>query len=148
MNQSIKDSLILPEGSTLFILGDILFGDKSKLPELVEHIRKTCSRLYLLYGNHDDYIRKNAEYVSLFDWCGDYTEIVVDKTLICLSHYPIRSWRDHNKGSFCLYGHCHCTISGLGRSMDVGWDYKNKPLNYEEIYQELIQIDPHKVDHH
>jgi hypothetical protein len=32
--------------------------------------------------------------------------------------------------------------------MDVGWDYKNKPLNYEEIYQELIQIDPHKVDHH
>lgn len=142
MNQDIWNSLILPKDSTLFILGDIIFGDKNRLFDLMAHIRQTCSKVYLIYGNHDDHIRKDQAKIDLFDWAGDYTEIFVGKRMCVLSHYPLYAWRDSSRGSFHLFGHEHQNINHTAyaqrRCLDVGWDRLKRPIQFSEIENILL----------
>lgn len=151
MSKALWDSLVLPKGSSLFILGDIMFGDKSRLPSLVEHIRQTCDKVYLIYGNHDDYIWKGwkqQDFSRLFDWCGHYLEICLGKRLVCIMHYPISSWRDSHHGSYMLSGHTHSSFPRLGKAIDLDWGRWKRPLSLREIDEMLQKIPINIVDHH
>lgn len=108
----------------LFFLGDFLFGDKKNALEVREKIN--CKNLFVTWGNHDDWLRKNPELQKkLFTWCGDYLEISCDKQLICMSHYTgPRVWNESHKCSWHCGGHSHGSLPDdlYSLSIDVGMD--------------------------
>ena len=80
---------------------------------------------------------------DLFSSVHDYLEIIIDKKLIILSHYPFQSWKDIGKGSIHLHGHTHGNINTMKNRLDVGLDsaYKifgeYKPFSFNEIMEIL-----------
>ena len=139
MNKGIINSVNsnVKEDDSLFLVGDILFGDKIKFHHFFDQIR--CKNLYLIFGNHDDFIRKDTQKLSRFIWSGDYTEIVINKQLIVLCHYPILEWRDCNKSSWMICSHSHGNNefshpnTSKYKCLDVGWDVFNKPVDFFEV---------------
>lgn len=139
MNKAIIDSVNsnVKEGDSLFLMGDILFGPKVKFHEFFDQIR--CKNLYLIFGNNDDFIREDRQKLSRFIWYGDYTEIVINKQLIVLCHYPILEWRDCNKSSWMICSHSHGSNefshpkTSKYKCLDVGFDVFGKPLSFSEI---------------
>jgi calcineurin-like phosphoesterase family protein len=71
---------------------------------------------------------------------GNYVEVILNGQYIVLTHYPIHSWNNMNKGTWHLFGHMHCKNSPTnGRRLDVGWDGYKKPLSFEEV-KEIMDI--------
>lgn len=129
----------VPKTGTVLMLGDIMFGDKSKLPAYFD--RLNCKNIHFVYGNHDKYIRRSPEYQKLFLSCSDYLEIYFGKKLCVLTHYPFEVWNESHKGSYNLAGHSHGSYwrSDL-RNIDVGvdtWHYdiheRLTPYTFDEI---------------
>jgi calcineurin-like phosphoesterase family protein len=63
-----------------------------------------------------------------------YAEMTVDGVFLVLCHYPFRSWRQMNKGSLDLHGHCHGRLKPQPRQFDVGvdtWDFR--PVTLPQI---------------
>lgn len=135
MNEAVISSInnTVPKEGILFHCGDILFGDKTKLPYWISKIN--CSTIYNLYGNHCVWLRKNEEYQKLFSWCGDYLEIFVGNRLVCLFHYPLKSWNERQKKSIAITGHEHGDLPYQENEygIDVGWDVWKRPLSWKDI---------------
>lgn len=152
MNAAIDNSLVFPKGSILFHLGDTIFGDKSLLPDFVNHMRETCAEVHLIYGNHDKFIRKNPLYIDLFDSVNDYVEIICKGRLFCLSHYPLSEWPECANGSYMIHGHCHGNLKDKAhddfRILDVGWEIWTRPLHADEIIEKLDNRPNYTVGHH
>lgn len=155
MNHAILTSINenVGQDDTLFCLGDWSFGSHTKVGEFRKRIY--CENVILLYGNHDDKIRKLQSLQKYFAWCGDYLEIACQKeqglkvpSLITLSHYAHRVWRDSHKGTIELHGHSHGTLPGVGKSFDMGWDVWEKPVSLRHIINSLEDIEINHVDHH
>jgi len=136
MNEAIVDSIIktVPEDGYLLNVGDILFGDKSKLEYWMERINR---KQIFCYGNHDSV---DSKYWSLFFGIGSYHEVLCsDRTgkyrLVCLFHYPLKSWNQCNRGSIALTGHehGHMPYEDHERGLDVGWDVFKRPISFYEI---------------
>jgi calcineurin-like phosphoesterase family protein len=85
-----------------------------------------------------------------FTFLGDRVEISIDGCRAILDHYPITSWNHIGKGAFHLHGHCHRKLSDdkTLKRLDVGWDWKNRPVEWKEIVQELGNRVFVPVDHH
>jgi len=158
MNSTIIDNInrdVMPD-DTLFILGDILFGNKQYLPAAMN--RFNCKNIYLIYGNHDMYIESNEEYKALFKGCYDNLHLRIKDdekhTEIILSHYAHRVWMGSHKGFIHLYGHSHNSIPDFGKSMDVGVDAifaktgEYAAISYDEILRIMKDIKVEFVDHH
>lgn len=150
-DRAVLDSLMISGAKTLIHLGDFLFGDKKKLPELVQILRKHYDQIILLYGNHDLVIRKY--YTGEFDWTGDYLEFVTNKKLWCAQHLPLLSWTDSAKGSYCLGGHEHGNLNGLdmiknSRWLDMGWECWGRPVSLEELSWVLNNKPIRSLGHH
>ena len=133
-NRAVMDSM--GSGETLIHLGDVIFGDKTILPDIVAEWRKRYNKIVLLYGNHDVVIRKH--YSHLFDWAGDYLEFSAGKNLWCAQHFPLLSWTDSARGSYCLGGHEHGNVNYLdivknSRWLDMGWDVWGRPVSLFEL---------------
>lgn len=86
----------------------------------------------------------------------DVIDIDGSKYSFVLSHYPICSWHDMNRGRMHLFGHVHLPSHKKimqGKSMDVGMDGNDlKPYELSEIIS-LIKDRPVKAnilpsDHH
>lgn len=155
MNEVIIDSINIevPENGIFFILGDILFGYKGKLPYWVDRIN--CKEIHYIMGNHCDFIRNSIEYQNLFTSCQDYLEIFCSGktgkyTKCCLFHYPIKVWRDNGKFSYALTGHSHGSLpyTDTELGLDVGWDVWHRPLNFLEIEEILSKRTFQAKDHH
>lgn len=155
MNECIDKSILdtVPEDADLFILGDIQFGDKKQLNPFIEKLRPR--RLYYIFGNHCLWMRDKPEVLSLFDWVGDYLEVFVkrpngSKQLCCMFHYPIKSFNDEGKGSYCLSGHSHLNLpyTENEKGLDVCWDLKRRPLSFSEIDSILSKRRFVPKDHH
>lgn len=139
MNDAIINSVNanVKESDHLFLLGDILFGPKVRFNEFFDRIN--CENLYLVFGNHDDFIRNDIDKLSKFKWWGDYLEISINGQFIVLFHYPINEWRDCSKGSYCICSHSHGMneyshpITSKYKCLDVGWDIFKKPMSFNEI---------------
>ena len=67
-----------------------------------------------------------------------------------LAHYPIASWNHVGKGAFMLHGHCHGKLKEdkTLKRLDVGWDWKKRPVSWEEVRTELGGRTFVPVDHH
>ena len=153
MNLAIIQSFkVINPTDHLFILGDIIFGDKSKLGSFLKQIN--TYNIYYIYGNHCDWLRKDAVAQSYFKWVGDYLEIVINKKLLILSHYPFAVWRESHKGSYMLHSHSHGSYKpGLPNSedskiLDIGWDVFHRPIEFTEITQIMYKKGFKQSDHH
>lgn len=146
MNQLIHDSIMsLPKGSILIYLGDLIFSKKSNIVKYMNQWRQHLGEIHILWGNHDGGI---YQYKDLFDSYHHYLEIVVEKRLWCLMHYPIWSWNDMARGSYMISGHTHGSLPRHGKAIDMDWGIWRKPLSLQEIDDILSKRDLSKVDHH
>lgn len=152
MDDAIINSINRKVGSddTLYMLGDIIFGQKSNIVDLRQRIN--CQKIHFIYGNHDYWLRKKKDYHYLFKSLSDYRELYICKRLLVLSHYPILSWTEMHSGSYMIHSHTHGTIEReqerFGKIIDVGWDAVKEPLSYEEIHERLSNVSPVWCDHH
>lgn len=157
--------------STVFHVGDIIFGDSTgeKLLNLYE--RLNFNTLYCIFGNHtsgertifktlmEEYgfddkevypaeLKINSEKRVVF--LGYYAEVEIDQQYIMLAHYPIESWNYQRRNSWMIHGHCHGNLPNEKKlkRLDVGWDYKRKPVSYKEIKAEMNILNGTSGDHH
>lgn len=156
MNQTVIDGInrVVPPDGILINLGDIIFGDKSKLIDYLSQIN--CKNHHYIFGNHDDWMMVQPEALSLFSSTQHYLQFFLkfpsgEKIRVCCSHYPISSWNDMNKGSWMIHGHCHQNfIHDGGKILDVGIDEINKYSAYSAI--DILHIMNNrkilKKDHH
>jgi len=138
------NNLVLPDDH-LFLLGDLLFHKKQAKNYYNFINRFNCNNIYLLYGNHcsRENLKSACNINSKIKFIGDYLEIIVDKQMLCLFHYPIAKWNNRHKTSWHLFGHEHGTYDNCEKSIDVGIDnyYKlfgeYKPFSWEEIKEKI-----------
>ena len=155
MNETIINRLNEKVGrkDALFFLGDFSMGAPRDIPLLRKRIN--CQHIYLVYGNHDEEIRRHKELQTLFVKIYDLHRLRLKrfeygKLDIILSHYSLRVWEKSHYGSLHIFGHSHGSLRGeLGRSMDVGVDTNNfYPYSLDDIYQKLSNKSFIPVDHH
>ncbi len=139
-------------------LGDIIFGDKSKLPQYLREIN--CKNWLYVKGNHCDWLDKqeNLHYKCQFTLgCYDFKEVSINGVIFILSHYAMRTWRNQGKGAIQTFGHSHNTLPDDPTllSMDVGCDVdlfdheKYTPFSFSEIMHIMSKYkQPKCLDHH
>lgn len=150
-------------------LGDQIVGAGMNTTQYVHDLLSLpCAHQYFIWGNHnagmqqiyDESLRLSGHTnYEIYPWTlgaypftflGNYAEIIVDGQHAVLCHYPIASWNHVSKGAFMLHGHCHGNLKddpGLKR-LDIGWDWKNRPVEWNEIVSELSGRKMKPVDHH
>ena len=155
----------------VFNLGDAVigaFGNTMEYAKRVVHI--PCKNQYYIWGNHnagmqglyDDYrghlglLADDIEMYPIkypnspFTFLGHYAEIWIDDVMCVLTHYPIASWNGIGKGAYNIHGHCHRNLkeeTSLKR-LDVGWEWKRRPVEWNEIVRELSPRKGISPDHH
>lgn len=164
------NSVVKPQ-DYVFNLGDLIFGDKSYLPTFLAKLN--CKNIYLVRGNHDDYLdtERCKGFKDLFAGVYDHRiELVIDrsdttrradrpkKQLYILDHYPITSWREMGSNSFHLHAHCHGSLRDetFLKRLDIGVDvdlYGHKkffPWSLDEVENVMYDIKTgyQKIDHH
>lgn len=154
----------------VFNLGDWVVGagtDSVKIAK--EMIHGLNGKIYTLFGNHtagvkqiyrdtlvqqygitDDKVEVYpVNYQNKFIFLGDYAEVIIDGQLCVLSHYPLGSW-NHMADSYHMFGHVHGNYKRNPdlRYIDVSWDYKKRPVSFDEIKIEMDKVEFKPVDHH
>lgn len=90
---------------------------------------------HLILGNHDKEKLCRPIFTSVQQVKALTLQLSANENvLLWLSHYAHRCWPRSHFGTIHLFGHTHNTISGFGRSFDVGvdaWNYK--PVSLPEI---------------
>jgi len=159
MNDDIVNAInnVVNQDDILIHLGDWSFGGIENV-EIFRN-RILCNNIYLVLGNHDHHIQRNKDntqrfFINVFD----YLELMYNKTMVVLSHFPFSSWNNLNKGVVHLHGHTHLSEEKknlLGRRMDVGLDgHKNfRPYDLKKecidvLTQKEIKSEFHTYDHH
>lgn len=137
--KQINDTV--PWDAHLFLLGDLLFHNKS--PEDYYNLLDgfLCDNIYILFGNHDSYQNLNELQHYKVKYLNHYMEIQVDKIQLCMSHYPIDEWNDRHMKSYMLHGHTHGKLNDkqIPNRLDVGIDSyfkmnkEYKPFSWGEI---------------
>ncbi|ASD50509.1 phosphoesterase [Acidovorax phage ACP17] len=133
-------------GDTLYNLGDVSFGSAAQTEGFLGAI--ACRNHHLVYGNHDQVIRKSPKLQSLFASVQTELTITHRKVEIYMHHFPHRSWDKSHYGAFHLYGHHHGALEDepWGRSMDVGIDARPfgdmKVWHIDEVFQILGAREP------
>lgn len=169
MSDHIVDQInkYVGEDDILFHLGDWSFGGINNIWNFRKRIK--CKNIHLIWGNHDHHITKNKELPNCWigcvpdlfydtdeDYMGRradaqelfkstqvYLEVDIDKTLVCMMHYPIQEWNDRFKRSYHLFGHVHGRIPHGNSRCDVGMDYAFKvfgeyrPFSWDDIIKLL-----------
>lgn len=133
-NKTLIDNInkTVREDDVLFCLGDWSFGNY-RTGDNIENVRKfresiNCKNVHLIYGNHDQEIRKNkltkmgVPLQTYFSSVNDYLELTIvevfneqniraKKQQIILSHYAFRVWNHSARGSWMLFGHSHGNLN-------------------------------------
>jgi calcineurin-like phosphoesterase family protein len=169
MSTNIVDQInknVMPD-DVLFHLGDWSFGGLQNVWNFRK--RLNCKNIYLCLGNHDHHIKKNKTLPNQYkELAEDYWwyakqlftdvqlmyEIQVHGQRMTLSHYSMRTWFYHNKGSWMLFGHSHGSLQPEGKTIDVGIDnaYKvlgeYRPFKLQELQKIMSKKEYVKVDGH
>lgn len=104
-NQKVK------EGDEVVLLGDVSAGSAEQTNEILRRLNGT---LYLIEGNHDQFLKHRKFDRSLFGWVKPYEELRDNRRKVILCHYPVfcynGQYRVDDEGmprSYMLYGHVH-----------------------------------------
>ncbi len=106
-NQKVRNN------DEVVILGDLSWGSGAETNELLKRLR---GKLYLIEGNHDNFLKDKEFDVSRFKWVKPYEELNDNKRKVILCHYPIMCYngqyrvdKEGNPKTYMLYGHVHDT---------------------------------------
>lgn len=95
------------------ILGDLSMERGKKTSDILNCLN---GKLYLIKGNHDNYLEDRRFDRSRFEWIKDYEVLHDNRRKVVLSHYPImcydgqyRKDKEGNPKTYMLYGHVHDT---------------------------------------
>jgi calcineurin-like phosphoesterase family protein len=161
----------LKESSTLFHIGDILFGMNGE-----ERLRNVLNRLnfkelYIMSGNHSagykqllsqslqrsDGVRYLDYNYKIIYFIPNYLEMFICGQPIVCSHYPLASWNGQSKGSWMIHGHCHGNLykSELGKILyecckikDVGVECSPSPSSFNDLKCFFSSKENGTFDHH
>lgn len=146
----------------LFILGDLMFGDKN-YDSLFKSIN--CNNIYVLRGNHDNVERLTKACAdNNVVYLGWRENVIINGKLCVLSHEPILSWDSVGRNSYHFYGHVHDNIR-TGKTLihdyynsikafDVGIDSaiqllgEYKPFTYNYLIDIMDKREIKILDHH
>lgn len=136
----------LHKEDTLYILGDMMFGNREDAISLLSQIK--CNKFFI-NGNHDKAFNQLDNY---FKWKGDIKITSFSKDLypfleqdfeVCMCHYPMKSWPSKSYGTMELYGHVHANSlfidDGDDLCLNVGIDNpicNFKLFSLEQVYNE------------
>ena len=152
---------VVNEDDILYCLGDWAFGGIDNILKLRE--RLNVKTIHLIYGNHDDHIKKNKPIKTedgfvnaqhLFTSVQDVLTVKLEGKEFFMSHYSHQVWAASHKGIKHLFGHSHGSLEGVGKSFDVGVDsaYKllgeYRPFSLQEVLDILDKKEVKFVDHH
>jgi calcineurin-like phosphoesterase family protein len=129
---------VVEKDDFVYILGDFTKICKSAI--INDYLIKLNGKKILIFGNHDEFIKKNIQLFDFYEVC-DYKELIINSKEIVLFHYPIFDWKNKKNGAICLHGHVHgktqdvCNIFGL---FDVGVDANNfYPVSLENLLNSM-----------
>ncbi len=166
---------------TVFHLGDFVFQDPKAegFWQLCNELK--YKDLWLLVGNHNsgqkngyfavleeqygkDFIDRRQEIYPLncqidtnkqIHFLPSYAEIIINKTPIVLSHFPLAVHNYQKEKSLMLCGHSHSSYpltnknTGQGYRLDVGYDSFHRTISLTEIKEILYKRnDLNILDHH
>lgn len=150
----------VPHDGTVFIVGDVALGGRSAAPKLAEILSRLNGRLFLIPGNHDDYLFESDECLEQLEILTPLVEIRVPdpeakrgRQRIVMSHFAMKIWNKSHHGTWCLYGHSHHSMPPdyKIKSFDVGIDgegYGYAPISYEFVKNLMLAHGQEVVDHH
>ena len=75
-------------------------------------------------------------------------ELRSEHGIMTLCHYPVEDWRDMNRGTYHLHGHCHGSRRRVGRRLDIGVDSaidlvgEYRPFSLDEVHEILKDVEP------
>ena len=136
----------------VYNLGDFCFS--RKLDRIRAILQRLNGRHHLIYGNHDEVIRKNhrlllnefkADGQPLLAIARDYLTLRLPEPAMQLHlfHYPVQEWDGMGHGSYLLHGHIHNGLAPLpGRILNVGFDLHGRFLTAVDIQNYLGHIQP------
>jgi calcineurin-like phosphoesterase family protein len=114
---------VVKDRDTIYILGDFAWRNPQ------DYVSQLHGKKILIRGSHDLHPER------YFNEVYDIKSIKIDKQLIVMCHYPMRSWNGSSHNSIHCHGHEHGVLKmELLNSIDVGvdcWNYR--PVSYEEI---------------
>ena len=98
------------------------------------YIRQLNGMHIFLQGSHDRWAKnRNLRYIL---------ELTIEKQLIVVCHYAMRTWHKSHYNSFNLYGHSHGKLRPEGKSWDIGVDNNGfYPVSWEQI-KEIMRNRP------
>ncbi len=136
----------------LFFLGDMTLRDGREF--LVKTMSRFRAPMHIIWGNHDDGLRKLVErHPELFPNVKSAQDVLylrVNKQKIFLSHYAHRSWRSQQHGSWHLFGHSHGKLDKkpYGKSLDVGLNsHSYHPISFDQVAAMMASRDVESPDH-
>lgn len=136
---------VVQDGDHVFHLGDFSFHRPDRTLDILSRLKGVK---YLIRGNHDRN-NLNGACLAMFDGGVEhYHEITVGSQLICLCHFPFRSWNGMHHDSWNLHGHSHGTLVPQGKQLDVGVDVHGLPISYMEVEKIMKERKFVKQDHH
>ena len=101
------------ENDEVVILGVVSMERGKKTNDILQQLN---GRLFLVKGNHDNYLEDRRFDATRFEWIKPYAELNDNKRKIILSHYPIfcyngqyRRNKEGNPKTVMMYGHVHDT---------------------------------------
>lgn len=137
------------KNDTLYHLGDFAISSNANIIAYRDRIR--CQNIHLIYGNHDEPIRKRKILRNLFSSCNDILRINHERQAIILCHYAMRVWYKSHRGTWMLCGHSHGSLNleNCGKILDICPENHNyTPWSFSEVYDYMSSRNIEKVDHH
>lgn len=146
----------------LFILGDLMFGDKD-YDALFKSIN--CNNIFVLRGNHDNMNKLiqacDNNNVTYLGW---RENVSINGKLCVLSHEPILSWDSMGRNSYHIFGHCHDNLRtgkteihkfynslkvldcGIDAAINLLGEYK--PFTFDWVKNWMNKREVKILDHH
>ena len=123
---------VVKSNDNVYHLGDFAFGGPKRFDYYFNQLN---GKILFVPGGHDKRWMRGRGFSNC---TMPLVTINIDKTIIVLCHYPLRTWDKSHYGSLHLHGHSHCNLDPLPNSMDVGVDCHDfYPINLKQILRKL-----------
>lgn len=101
------------KGDEVVVIGDLSMGKGEETNAILEQLN---GRIFLIKGNHDNYLHDKAFDQTKLEWVENYKELNDNHRKVVLCHYPTfcyngqyRLGKDQDSQVYMLYGHVHDT---------------------------------------
>jgi calcineurin-like phosphoesterase family protein len=133
-DEALRDNwnAIVPKKSTVAIVGDFAFHNHA------QHLQGLNGSKIMILGTHD---KMSQDVLRLFKEVHEMGCVKnINKQLVTICHYAMRSWHGSFHGSWQLYGHSHGRMPEFDNmfSFDIGvdiWGYQ--PVPWEVVVKKM-----------